>query len=89
MVRIRQVMTVAHEYVRPKFYCGLHIRVKEILCRRSDTIDLSKGTDTHQSHAGAKKGKYLSEPAELLSHTSFNIIERTAQYMSVIVNGTV
>ena len=66
-----------------------HIRIKEIFHCGSDTVDLCKCTDTEQTNTGTEKSKNFGKPAPSVSHTIFNIVERTAENMAFVINCTV
>lgn len=66
-----------------------HIRIKEILYCGCDTVDLCKCTDTKQTDTGTEKSENFGKPASSVSHTIFNIVERTAENMAFIIDCTV
>ena len=65
------------------------IRVKEVLYCRSNTVYLSKGTNSEKTDSGSKECKNFRKPSPLFSHTILNIIKWSAKNVSVLVNSTV
>ena len=85
-----------HDDCRPGIVCVkqcecdmLALGIKEVVCRRGNAVDLGNRTDAQQSGKHAKQGEQLCQPLPARTHTIFNIVERTAQIMSLFVNSTI
>ena len=54
-----------------------------------NTIDLAEGTNAEETDTDAEEGENLCEPFKIFAHAEFNIVEGTAEAVSVFSNGTV
>ena len=63
--------------------------IEEIMYRTGDTVDLGKGSDTEQSYAYTHKSEDLRQPFPALAHTVLDIVEGTADDVSVLCYHTI
>ena len=54
-----------------------------------NTIDLAEGTNAEETDTDAEEGENLCEPFKIFAHAEFNIVEGTAEAVSVFGNSTV
>ena len=65
------------------------LRIKKVLCRRGDTVNLGNGADTQKTGQYTEDGEQLAQPLPVFTHTLFDIIERTAKHLTVFIDITI
>lgn len=65
------------------------VLVKKVSGCGCDAVDLGEGTDSEKTDSGAEEGENLAQPAPVFTHTVFDVVERSAEYMAAFINGAV
>ena len=67
----------------------LVVWIKEAVNGTGDTVYLTEGTDTEKTNTDTKECEQLCKPFPFLSHSLLNVVEWSAETVSVLAYDTI